>query len=89
MSIETKVNLKYMLKVSERISKIGFNISERFDKFLFQVKTMQEYWQGEAYIEFVRNVNRKIEIFTDISNYYTEMLPKEIISKRKDRKSVV
>lgn len=82
MSIETKVNLKYMLKVSERISKIGFNISERFDKFLFQVKTMQEYWQGEAYIEFVRNVNRKIEIFTDISNYYTEMLPKEIISKR-------
>ena len=82
MSIETKVNLKYMLKVSERISKIGFNISERFDKFLFQVKTMQEYWQGEAYIEFVRNVNRKIEIFTDISNYYTEMLPKKIISKR-------
>lgn len=82
MDIETKVNLRHMIRVSESISKRGFNISEKFDKLLFQVKTMQEYWRGEAYTEFVRNVNCKVETFTDISNYCAEQLPKEIISKR-------
>lgn len=82
MSEETRINLNYMLQMAESISQKGYNLSERFEKLLFHIKTMQEYWQGEFYMDFVKKVNKILENFTEISVYYTEKLPKELTEKR-------
>lgn len=82
MSEETKINLNYMLQIAESISQKGYMLSERFEKLLFHIKTMQEYWQGEFYMDFVKKVNKILENFTEISVYYTEKFPKELTEKR-------
>lgn len=82
MGMNATINLKQMVNKADKIAERGVNLEMKINNLIDTVKTMQPYWQGQSYVDFVSKVNKAIPTLTKMVNYFQTTLPKEIISKR-------
>lgn len=81
MAVNNSVNIKKMREIAASINERAMKMGTRLQNVFDDVTSLQQYWKGQAYVDFAKRVNQFDDNFERIHRYFVSSLPNEICKK--------